>query len=366
MKIGQLRLVHFRNYTDVTVVFGDGIQLISGKNAQGKTNLLEAIYYCSTMRSHRTLTDQNLIQKEEASFLIDLSLQRGRQKEQLRVCVNEKGKNLFIHRNPILKVSDFIGEVNAVLFCPDDMHLFTSSPKVRRRFIDIEISKLSKRYTQTLTTFQRLLKERNALLKQKKVDSIYLQVLTEKMCGYEMIIMQQRFAFLNELFTYCQTFYSHFANDDTRIGFEYECPLDVDHLDDQSYLLQKYEKSMERDRISGQTTIGIHKDDVIFTIDGKNINSFASQGQKRTLLLSMKIAITAMIKEKIGEYPILLLDDVFSELDEFRRRQLIEILPKEMQIFISSAERIPSNQFQRRDITIFEVENGTLQRRVSQ
>ena len=111
MKISRLRLVHYRNYTDETVEFGEGIQLICGKNAQGKTNLLEAIYYCSTMRSHRTLQDQHLIQKEEASFLIDLSLQRGRQKEQLRVCVNEKGKNLFIHRNPILRVSDFIGEV---------------------------------------------------------------------------------------------------------------------------------------------------------------------------------------------------------------------------------------------------------------
>lgn len=106
------------------------------------------------MRSHRTILDQDLIQKEEASFLIDLSLQRRRRKEHLRVCVNEKGKNLFIHGNPVHKVSDFIGEVNAVLFCPDDMHLFTASPKARRRFIDIEISKLSKRYTQTLTAFQ--------------------------------------------------------------------------------------------------------------------------------------------------------------------------------------------------------------------
>lgn len=366
MKVSQLRLVHFRNYTDMTVAFGDGIQLICGRNAQGKTNLLEAIYYCSTMRSHRTLTDQHLIQKEEASFLIDLSLQRDKRKEQLRICVNDKGKNLFIHRNPISKVSDFIGEVNAVLFCPDDLQLFTSSPKVRRRFIDIEISKLSKRYTQTLTTFQRLLKERNALLKQKQFDEIYLRVLTEKMCACEQIIMKQRYAFLCELFTYCQTFYDHFAQDDTKVSFIYECPLDNSSLGDEKRLLEKYEKSLERDRMSGQTNIGIHKDDVVFTIDGKNINSFASQGQKRTLLLSMKIAITAMIKEKIGEYPILLLDDVFSELDEWRRRQLIDILPDEMQIFISSADQITLDQFQRRDINVFEVKHGKIQRRFSQ
>ncbi len=364
MKICQLRLVHFRNYTDETVLFGDGIQLICGKNAQGKTNLLEAIYYCSTMRSHRTMQDQNLIQKEEASFLIDLSLQRNRYKQYLRVCVNEKGKNLFIQHHPILKVSEFIGELNAVLFCPDDMQLFIASPKIRRRFIDIEISKLSKRYTKTLSTFQHLLKERNALLKQKEFDRIYLQIITEKMIDCEMIIMKQRYAFLNELFDYCRSYYSHFANDATAIGFEYHCPLDISELDDKNALIGKYEKCITRDQLSGQTNIGVHKDDVIFTIDGKNVNGYASQGQKRTLLLSMKIAITAMIKEKLGEYPILLLDDVFSELDEFRRKQLIEILPDEMQIFISSADSFSVSQFSKRNIDIFEIENGKILRRV--
>ena len=363
MKTSQLRLVHYRNYADETVSFPDGIQLICGKNAQGKTNLLEAIYYCSTMRSHRTILDQDLIQKEEASFLIDLSLQRRRRKEHLRVCVNEKGKNLFIHGNPVHKVSDFIGEVNAVLFCPDDMHLFTASPKARRRFIDIEISKLSKRYTQTLTAFQKLLRERNALLKQKDADPLYLQILTQKMSEYEMVIMKQRHAFLSELFAICQSFYSHFANDETQIGFYYRCPLDISEAPDVSLLMEKYEKSLTRDQMSGQTNLGVHKDDVIFTIDGKNVNSFASQGQKRTLLLSLKIAMTAMIKEKIGEYPILLLDDVFSELDPRRCCQLIDILPSEMQIFISSAGENSFTQFQKRPITVYEVENGKIQRR---
>lgn len=364
MNVSRLRLVHYRNYTDETVEFGDGIQLICGKNAQGKTNLLEAIYYCSTMRSHRTVQDQHLIQKDEASFLIDLSLQRGRQKEQLRICVNEKGKNLYIHRNPVLRVSDFIGEVNAVLFCPDDLQLFTSSPKVRRRFIDIEISKLSKRYTQTLALFQRLLRERNALLKQKEPDRIYLQVLTERMCACEMVILQQRHAFLKELFVFCQPFYAHFAQDDTHIGFEYHTVLDPAHLQDEELLKEKYEKGLVRDQISGQTNVGVHKDDVIFTIDGKNINSYASQGQKRTLLLSMKLAITEMIKQKLGEYPILLLDDVFSELDARRSRQLIEILPKEMQIFISSAQPISKEQLAGKNIHLYEVTDGTIQRRV--
>lgn len=364
MKLCRLRLVHYRNYTDETVTFEDGIQLICGKNAQGKTNLLEAIYYCSTMRSHRTLQDQHLIQKEAASFLIDLSLQRASRRERLRVCVNEKGKNLFIHQNPVLRVSDFIGELNAVLFCPDDMQLFQASPKVRRRFIDIEISKLSKRYTQTLAMFQRLLKERNALLKQKRIDMVYLETVTEKMCECQMVIMNQRYAFLRELFVKCRQFYAHFAKDDTQIGFEYHCPLDMEQLTQAQLLKEKYEKGFARDQLSGQTNIGVHKDDVVFTIDGKNVNSFASQGQKRTLLLSMKLAVTKMIEEKLGEYPILLLDDVFSELDGDRQRQFIEILPKEMQIFISCAQQLPQISLAKRDVHVYEVSDGKIQRRV--
>lgn len=366
MKVDRLRLVHYRNYTDETVLFGDGIQLICGRNAQGKTNLLEALYYCSTMRSHRTARERDLIQKEEASFMIDLSLQRNDRKEQLRVCVNEQGKNLFLHRNAVSKVSDFIGEVNAVLFCPDDMNLFTGSPKLRRRFIDIEISKLSKRYTHTLVQFQKLLKERNALLKQDKIDALYLQTVSERLAACEVVILKQRQAFLQELFVRCKPFYTLFAADDTQIGFAYHTCLDSDETNTVDTWMRKYEKSRQRDRMSGQTTIGIHKDDVIFTLDGKDVNDFASQGQKRTLLLSMKTAITEMIKDKIGEYPILLLDDVFSELDQERRRKLIEILPAEMQIFIASTESLSLADLGKRPIQIWEVAQGHIQRRSQQ
>lgn len=362
MRITRMRLVHFRNYTDERVSFDDGIQLICGSNAQGKTNLLEALYFCSTVRSNRTAQDRDLIQNEESSFLIDLSLYRRGRSEQLRVCVNERGKNLFLHGNPVRRVSDFIGEVNAVLFCPDDMNLFTSSPRIRRRFIDIELSKLSRRYTQTLGLFQKLLKERNALLKQNALDEVYLRVLSEQMADCEIIIMKQRQTFLQELFALCRPFYRSLAQDDTEIGFTYHTCLDSDHLDDREMLLQKYEKGRQRDLLSGQTNIGVHKDDVTFTVDGQNVNSFASQGQKRTLLLSMKAALCVMIKEKIKEYPILLLDDVFSELDEGRRQRLLSILPAQMQIFISTTDHLRLNETGR-PVSFYEVEGGRILRR---
>lgn len=357
-----MRLVHFRNYRDECVHFDDGIQLICGSNAQGKTNLLEALYFCSTMRSHRTAQDRDLIQKEESSFLIDLSLYRRGRSEQLRVYVNDKGKNLFLHGNPIRRVSDFIGEVNAVLFCPDDMNLFTASPRMRRRFIDIELSKLSRRYTQTLGRFQKLLRERNALLKQKVPDEVYLRVLSEQMADCEVIIMRQRQTFLQELFTICQPFHRSLAQDDTQIGFDYHTCLDSGHLDDRELLLQKYEKNRQRDLLSGQTSIGVHKDDVTFTIQGQNVNSFASQGQKRTLLLSMKAALCVMIKEKISEYPVLLLDDVFSELDEERRQRLLSLLPAQMQIFISTTDHIRLLDHSRQ-VTFYTVNDGQITRR---
>ena len=174
MRLETLRLHDFRNYADVNVSFSDGIHILTGKNAQGKTNLLESILYLSTTRSHRTSEDKDLIKEGEEAFFIKALIAKEQKTEEIRVAVNEKGKNLFIYQNPVNRVSDFIGEFNSVMFCPDDMNLFQASPRVRRRFVDMELSKISKKYVSTLYVASRLLKERNAYLKQERVDRSYL------------------------------------------------------------------------------------------------------------------------------------------------------------------------------------------------
>lgn len=340
MILSKLGVRNFRNYENADIEFENGIHLITGKNAQGKTNLLEAIAYLSTTRSHRTSDDRDMIQEGKDAFVLRAVIQKKRKQTEIRVALNEQGKNLFLYRTPIKRVSDFIGELNAVLFCPDDMTLFQASPKVRRRFIDMELSKLSKSYTHVLNEAHKLLKERNAYLKQDIVDDTYLDVLSERLIEKQIVIMKQRHRFLIDLLDHCHGFYEDLSQDETLLTFMYHSC--VEYSDDDKELKQrlkkKYEKNKERDLFLKQTTTGFHKEDFMFLINGKEVSSFASQGQKRSVLLAMKIGMVSMIATLSNEYPVLLLDDVFSELDEQRKYKLLKSLPKDVQIFITTTD----------------------------
>ncbi|MCI9524376.1 MAG: DNA replication/repair protein RecF [Erysipelotrichaceae bacterium] len=340
MNLSNLTLRNFRNYEKADLEFEHGIHLITGKNAQGKTNLLEAIAYLSTTRSHRTNDDQDMIQEGKDAFVLRASIHKHMKQVELRAAVNEQGKNLFLYRTPIKRVSNFIGELNAVLFCPDDMSLFQASPKVRRRFIDMELSKLSKSYTRMLNEAHKLLKERNACLKQDTIDPTYLEVLTQQLIEKQIVIIRQRHRFLIDLLENCHTFYKDLSNDDTNLAFCYHSCVEYseNEMELKQRLIKKYEKNKERDLFLKQTTTGFHKEDFMFLINDKEVSSYASQGQKRSVLLSMKIGMVSMIASLIHEYPVLLLDDVFSELDEYRKQKLLIALPKDVQIFITTTD----------------------------
>lgn len=361
MKIQNIKLRNFRNYEHLIWKFHDGIHLIIGKNAQGKTNLLEAIYYLSTTRSHRNIRDLDAIYKGKDSFLIQADVIIKNKNEELQIIVNQKGKNLMIYKNPINKVSDFIGEINAVMFCPDDMNLFSASPKVRRRFIDLELSKLSKNYVYHLNAYYRIMKERNIYLKNGN-NLEYIQTLNEQLIHYEIPIMKNRFMFINELLKKSEQFYEHISKDGTSLKFQYETCIEIE---EESFmrkkLLEKYEQSIERDLFLKQTTVGIHKDNFLCEIDDIALSSYASQGQKRSVLLAMKIALIYMIYEQKKEYPILLLDDIFSELDIYRREKLLKYLPKGVQTFITMTDLSDIRFEKNSDIEILEVKNGHLQ-----
>lgn len=365
MRLEKLRLHNFRNYADVHIQFSEGIHILIGKNAQGKTNLLESILYLSTTRSHRTNNDKDLIKEGEDAFFIKAIIQKEHKKEEIRITVNEKGKNLFLYQNPIHRVSDFIGEFNSVIFCPDDMNLFQASPRVKRRFVDMELSKISKKYVSTLYVATRLLKERNAYLKQDKIDSSYLDILTSQLIDASVIIIKQRYYFLQELLKKCLSFYQKLSNDHTDISIRYlSCvPFHEDENLLKEELVNKFNKVKDRDILTKQTTVGIHKEDFIFEMNNKDLSSFASQGQKRSVLLALKIGMIHMIHEITNEYPVLLLDDVFSELDSFRRRELLNSLPKEVQIFISTTDMTEiKNMKYDRNVTLWNVSDGNIER----
>lgn len=360
MRLKTLHLHNFRNYEDTLVSFDEGMQIIYGRNAQGKTNLLEAIFYLSTTRSHRGGEDDDIIKDKNESAIVDGVIQKNNRHVPMRVVITHHGKNLFLYRDPVKKVSDFIGECNAVMFCPDDMSLFQASPRVRRRFVDMELSKISKSYTQTLMSAHRMLKERNVYLKQMDVKEDYLQVITEQLIEFQSIVIYERYKFLCGLLKKCRAFYQSLSLDDTQLSFQYVSCVstfdDIDRIKDE--LKDKYKKNHDRDLFLKQTTSGFHKDDIVFMINGKEVAVGASQGQKRSVLLSLKIGIVNMIYDATKEYPILLLDDVFSELDSNRQEQLIQSLPKEIQIFITSTD-MHEYHYQRK-ITCWNVEAGMI------
>lgn len=360
MNVNQLKLIHFRNYENTSFSFDSNcIHYLYGKNAQGKTNLIEAIYFLSHLHSFRTNQLSSLVMKENESLIIEAKVESNKQNEHLKVVVSHHKKHLFRFLNPVNKYSDFVGIVNAILFCPDDMMIFSQSPKFRRRFIDMELIKLSKTYTTTLSHYQKILKERNLALKQNEINDALIDIYTDQMIQDEKIILNQRNHFIEQLILKAKQIYHFFSGEKENIDAKYETFVSIDD-DLEENLIHAYQKSLVKDKLYHQTNLGIHKDDIQFLLNGTNINDVASQGQKRSFLLALKLGLAQIIYEKSHQYPILLLDDVFSELDDIRKKQLIQKLPLNMQIFITTTEWMDPSSFGSRPVKFYKIEKGSI------
>ncbi|MEG2684778.1 MAG: DNA replication and repair protein RecF [Erysipelotrichaceae bacterium] len=221
MIIKNIELRNFRNYKDIKLSLKQGINILYGRNAQGKTNLLEAILYLSTTRSHRTNDDVNLIKENEEFFSIKSEVEDQNKSYCIAATISKKGKNLSMYNNPIKKVSEFIGLINAVMFCPDDLYLFSSSPRIRRRFIDMELSKLSREYINALNCYAKLLKSRNVCLKSRNVDLILIETITKQMIDYEILILRERNKFLKKNVEIAQSYYKKLSDVETKLDYKY-------------------------------------------------------------------------------------------------------------------------------------------------
>lgn len=358
MNVEKLTCIHFRNYEFMSFSFAsDCIHFFYGKNAQGKTNLIEAIYFLSHLRSFRTNQLSSMVMDGHDNFCVQASIESCHRKEELKVVVNNQKKHLFRFDNPVKKYSDFIGIENAILFCPDDLNLFSQSPKYRRRFVDMELMKISKTYTNTLSKYQKLLKERNQTLKSDKVDSFLLDIYLDQMIETQIVIIQQRNQFILELMDKARELYPFFSDKEERIDAKYETFIELEG-DMRVHMKETYKKYLNRELLYHQTLIGVHRDDIVFELNGKNVNEIASQGQKRSFLLALKLGLTQILFEKTKQYPILLLDDVFSELDDTRKIQLLNRLPRNMQIFITTTEKIDREW--NRPVRFYDIENGKI------
>lgn len=369
MYLKQLDLVNYRNYNRLSVQFSPNINIFIGKNAQGKTNLLESIYYLAFARSHRTNVDRQLINFEQPFARVSSRIYKRQTSNILELVTSSRGKKASINHLEQKRLSAYIGQLNVVLFSPENLNLVKGSPAQRRRFLDLEFGQIDNRYLTLLARYQRLLKQRNTFLKkmsyQKEPDFLYLEVLTRQLVEVAAIVIELRMKYLAHLEKMAQKIHFQISNQTETLAFHYQTAnYDFKHKNDKQtvvdFLIEAFSKVQSREIKMGTTLIGPHRDDISFEINRKDLQSFGSQGQQRSCVLSLKLAEIRLIKQVTHESPILLLDDVLSELDSKRQAALIEIIDEDIQTFITTTDLDSVSKELRHQPTIFEVSNGNL------
>lgn len=316
MLVSNLKLYNYRNFNYKEINLSDGLNIIIGDNGTGKTNILESLIVLSNTKSFRTLEDYNLIKKDKEYSKIEAI-----SNNKYKVVINDINKRLYINDVLIKKTSEFIGKINCILFKPSDLNLFNNSPKERRRILDIEIGKVSSKYLKSILNYNLYLKDKNKLLKEERIDNDYLDILDTKMIEEMKVIIKERENFFNTINKYINDYFKKISNLNNDIKIEYLKCSEIDDLE------INMNKSKEKDLIYHYSTFGTHHDDFKFYIDDNPLESIASQGQSRMALISFKLSIYEYIKEKINDSPIILLDDIVSELDTNNASRLFNILP---------------------------------------
>lgn len=332
MHVEHIKLKNFRNYHHLDLDFNKNLNIIFGNNAQGKTNIVEAIYYCATARSHRSNSDKDLIMWDEQESHIQLDLMKNSRKERIDIHLRKNNKKgIAINRYPINKLNELYGTLNVILFSPEDLSLIKKGPSERRRFIDIELSQIDKIYLYNLQQYHKILKQRNNFLKSiHQLDGHVemLDIWDEQLVAYGIKLMKSRHDFIQEIMTYVAPIHEQITNhnEDLILGYEKNT--------NEEYFYDNLKKHRQRDIKLGNTSVGPHRDDLVFSVNDVDLRTYGSQGQHRTAALSLKLAEIEIIKAKTRENPVLLLDDVLSELDDSRQKHLMETL-HELQTIIT-------------------------------
>ena len=357
MYITEVSLQNFRNLTQLKIEPSEGINVIYGSNAQGKTNFLESLYFCAMGRSLRGKSDQQLIRFDEEESHIRMMVQRKNLYDRIDVHLKkDEKKGIAVNGLPVRKLGDLFGTLYAVIFSPEDLSLVKDGPAERRRFLDMELCQLSKVYYYDLQQYYRILKQRNNLLKEiaknpKLQDTLF--VWDDQLAEYGERIIAARKRFLLRLDEIAAEKLSQLTGGKDHLQTIYKPNCEA------GTLAEKLQKNIDRDIYFGSTQSGPHKDDILFSIDGREVKVYGSQGQQRTTALAARLAEIDLIREETGEEPVLLLDDVFSELDESRQKFLLESIG-DLQAFVTCTGIEDSVKKYISKDNLFYVENGVI------
>ena len=333
MYIKNLKLQNFRNYENEKIEFDKNINVLYGDNAQGKTNILEAIFFSSFGKSFRTLKEKEIIKKDEEFSKIEVNYVKKDREGNIKFLISKDNKkSIFINDIKIKKLSELLGNVNIVLFEPSDINIFKEGPKYRRKFLDMMIGQLRSNYVYNLNQYLKVLEQRNNYLKQNNYNEEMLDIWDESLVKYGKVIFNYRNEFIDKIKEKIVDIHKKIANEEITMKYISDC-------EDENLFLKKLKENREEDRKRGYTTVGIQRDDFKLFVNHEMVSVFGSQGQNRTCVLSLKLAELQVIYDDIGEYPILLLDDFMSELDQKRINNFLKNI-EDIQVIITCTKNI--------------------------
>ena len=360
MYLDELQLQNFRNYDSLKIKLNSHVNIIYGNNAQGKTNLLESIYVLGLTKSH--LLDNNLIQNGKNSCKIKGTVKKNKFKTKYEINYFIDKKILKIDNQEVKKITDYIkNSLNIIIFYPEDLEIIKGSPNNRRNFLNLELSQLSDNYLKLLTEFNKLLKIRNEYLKKMakdiEVDSTYFQIITNYFVDKSVLIYKMRKKFVDKLNENCGKIFEEITKL-SNFKIIYVNNFDVEDI--KKNLLAKLNKNLKKEIKLGSTLYGPHRDELEFYLGDNNLKIYGSQGQKRMAVLSMKLAEIPIFKQFKNNNPILLLDDVFSELDDIKKNNVIKYLTDDIQVIITTTEIKKINKKKFSKVSIFKIKNGEI------
>jgi DNA replication and repair protein RecF len=363
--VKSLDLENFRNHKDTKILFSDRFNIIFGDNGQGKTNVLEAIYLCASGRSHRTSKDSELIRFGCNSYTINTYVIKSGLDKEINICYfADQKKQIKINEIPLTKIGALMGNLYAVLFSPEDLFIVKQGPMERRRFVDITLCQIKPSYFYDLQLMARILKQRNMLLKSLVNNSSLIDTMDVwniKLAEVAASVIIARRNFTRQLSLLAQNQHKYLTVEKEIISFNYDCSFLINEDTSKSEIIEIYqkllEKNLQRDMVLGYTSVGPHRDDYDILINDKNLKTFGSQGQQRSAVLSLKIAEIELIHKETGEYPVLLLDDVMSELDENRQKYLMDSITN-VQTFITCTSDLHFRNTLKEKCNYFKIEDG--------
>lgn len=366
MRLKSLKLFNFRNYSELSLDLSFGINIFIGDNGVGKTNILEAIYVLSLTKSNRYGTINDLIKHDAITSKINCLVDYDGYTKEYEIMLSDQVKKVYINKQEIKKIANYISNFCVTTFMPNDIDIIRGTPSIRRNLLNIQIGQLYNNYLKYVNEYNSLLKIRNDYLKRLNIngntDLRYLDIINQKMVEVSLKIYYFRYFYLEEINKIISQVYKKIANI-SNLKIEYANSLNLDSYDEnliKDKLISRYKKNLSKEIMQGMTLTGVHRDDLIFKIDGVDARIYASEGQQRLIVIAYKISELLLFKKIKKEYPVLLLDDVFSEIDLKKRNNIIKYFNDDIQVIITTNDINDIDQKLVEKAKIYLVKNGNV------